>query len=291
LPAALGRWCGCSYSLVGCLRTVGLDHEPLDGRVEPALSCLVVRRAQPVIVKPFKNGARPVIQVTLRQDRPHEVGFTVWSARDSAAMKACVLTATMGNYARLRQLWLKDKVVHAATLWNPFQPDAWGFAAPRTFGLEHLLVLRGEALVAATPGEVGSDTGTEKVPSAWRYEGRIATQYWRATPVPGLCVRINGRKRFGRQRHRSPVVCPMRTSSWKHHSAPGNNSILASHRSCLRDLGSSIPAERVPDPDRLNPLARRCSIPADAASICLSLSPATVRVPRAVRCVQPLTAG
>ncbi|HEV3444281.1 MAG TPA: hypothetical protein VG099_06535 [Gemmataceae bacterium] len=149
-----------------------------------------------IFVEPFKNGARPVIQVTLRQDRPHEVGFTVWSARDSAAMKACVLTATMGNYARLRQLWLKDKVVQAATLWNPFQPDTWGFAAPRTFGLEHLLVLRGEALVAATPGEVGSDTGTEKVPSAWRYEGRIATQYWRATPVPGLCVRINGRTTF-----------------------------------------------------------------------------------------------
>jgi hypothetical protein len=55
-------------------------------------------------------------------------------------------------------MWLKDKVVHAATLWNPFQPDAWGFAAPRTFGLERLLVLKGEALVAATPGAVDSET-------------------------------------------------------------------------------------------------------------------------------------
>jgi hypothetical protein len=121
-----------------------------------------------VFVEPFKNGARPVIQVTLRQDRPHEVGFTVWTARDSAAMKACVLTATMGNYARLRRLWLKDKVEHAATLWNPFQPDAWGFAAPRTFGLQRLLVLKGEALVAATPGAVDSET-SGNVPPAWRY--------------------------------------------------------------------------------------------------------------------------
>jgi hypothetical protein len=149
-----------------------------------------------IFTEPFKNGARPVIQVTLRQDRPHEVGFTVWAAKRSAAMKASVLTATMGNYAQLRRLWLKDQVVDATTLWHSFQPDAWGFASARTFGHDRLLVRQDEALVAATPNKVDSEEDTARVPSAWRYEGQSATQYWRAKPVPGLHVRVNGRKTF-----------------------------------------------------------------------------------------------
>src|SRR5205807_4799171 len=140
--------------------------------------------------------ARPVIQVTLRQDRPHEVGFTVWAAKGGAAMRACVLTATMGNYAQLRRLWLKEQIVDAATLWDPFQADAWGFASPRTFDLDRLLVLKDDAVVAATPLKADSESNTAHVPPAWHYEGQSATQYWRARSAPGLRVRVNGRKTF-----------------------------------------------------------------------------------------------
>ena len=66
-----------------------------------------------VYVEPFANGARPVVEVQLREDRPHEVAFRVFSSRGGAPMRACVLTATMGNYARLRRLWLKDRVEEA----------------------------------------------------------------------------------------------------------------------------------------------------------------------------------
>src|SRR5262245_56641099 len=59
-------------------------------------------------VETFENGARPVVEIILRDDRPNEVAFRSFSRDGGAAMKACVLTATMGNYARLRRLWLDD---------------------------------------------------------------------------------------------------------------------------------------------------------------------------------------
>src|SRR5262249_27566165 len=44
--------------------------------------------------EPFRNGARPLIQVVLRADQPREVGFRVGAAPGSARMDACVLSAT-----------------------------------------------------------------------------------------------------------------------------------------------------------------------------------------------------
>jgi hypothetical protein len=48
-------------------------------------------------VEAFNNGARRIVQITLRRDRPHEIGFNVFAARQSAPMRSCILTATMGT--------------------------------------------------------------------------------------------------------------------------------------------------------------------------------------------------
>jgi hypothetical protein len=151
-----------------------------------------------VFVEQFENGARPVVQVTLRQDRPHEVSFKVFAAKGSAAMKSCILTATMGNYARLRHLWLKGEVVDSRKVWKEFRPDAWGFAPARQWRLDRLVAASGEVVVAATPNESEPARATyaKDVPSWWRYEGKPATQYWRARSQKGLVVRVNGRKTF-----------------------------------------------------------------------------------------------
>jgi hypothetical protein len=151
-----------------------------------------------VFVEPFQNGARPIIQVTLRQDRPREVGFKVFAAKGSVPMKACVLTATMGNYARLRRLWLKGQVIDSRKAWKEFKPDAWGFSPARQWPESRMLVAAGEAVVAATSDEANPAAAKygKDVPSWWRYEGKPATQYWRAARQKGLVVRVNGRKTF-----------------------------------------------------------------------------------------------
>src|SRR5262249_42061475 len=159
-----------------------------------------------VFIEPFKNGAQPVVQLTFRQDRPHEVGLKVFATRHSALMKACVLTATMGNYARLRHLWLQGQVVDARKVWPRFQPDAGGFASARQWPVDRLLVVGKEVLVAATPSEARPVQAkyAKEVPAGWRDEGKPATQYWRAPRQKDLLARVNGRQTYWATKARIP---------------------------------------------------------------------------------------
>jgi hypothetical protein len=148
-----------------------------------------------VFVEPFENGARPVVEVRLREDRPYEVGFRVFAARGGAVMNWCVLTATMGNYARLRRLWLRDRVEEAGVVYKPFRATFMGFADHRQWGADRLRVVDGEALVAATTNEAEPTRAAygKDVPPWWHYQGAKATQYWRTRFRDDLVVRVNGR--------------------------------------------------------------------------------------------------
>jgi hypothetical protein len=150
-------------------------------------------------VEPFDNGARPVVQVQLREDRPHEIAFRIDSARLGAPMQACVLTATMGNYARLRRIWLKDRVEDAHALYRSARFDpTHGFAAHHQWGVGDLLVVDGQAVVAARPDEPDPVHATyaSDVHPSWHYVGKTATQYWRAPARRNLVARVNARKTY-----------------------------------------------------------------------------------------------
>lgn len=158
----------------------------------------VERLAVTVRMERFDNGARPIVGFQIRSDRPGEVLLTVRAAPESAPMDRCVLTATMGNYMRLRRLWLKGGAVEASSVWPGFDGDE--FTAEAFFPIGRLPVTgAGDVLVAATtdekdPGAVPAD------PRApwWRYRGSFAlTQYWskpRGTWRDDLQVRVNGRR-------------------------------------------------------------------------------------------------
>jgi hypothetical protein len=160
-----------------------------------------------VYVERFKNGARPVVEVQLRADRPHEVAFRVYSGRNGAPMRACVLTATMGNYPRLRRLWLKDRVVDAHALYGSARFDSPdGFAPPRQWAAGELLVVRGQAVVAARPDEPDPTHATyaRDVQPHWHYVGQTATQYWRTPAGRDLLARVNARKIYWASRGAIP---------------------------------------------------------------------------------------
>ena len=71
-------------------------------------------------VEPFDNGARVRLVVSQRSDAPDEIQLAVHAEPGSAPLDYCILTATMGNLARTRLLWLKDEVVSSLRLY----PDA-----------------------------------------------------------------------------------------------------------------------------------------------------------------------
>ncbi|MEJ5252669.1 MAG: hypothetical protein WHX60_12355 [Armatimonadota bacterium] len=150
------------------------------------------------LVERFENGAEVVVTATFRSDRPDEVCLTAEPTPNSAPLDQCVLTATMGNYIRARQLWLKDTVVHSRDLFGNYQGEH--FAPDTYFPLQRLPLNRaGDIVVCLTTDE--ADPGKEPAdPRApwWRYRGSFpVTQYWRkpkGTWNQDLQVRVNARR-------------------------------------------------------------------------------------------------
>lgn len=174
----------------------GIPWKPARGEIgiEDGRKCLSVF----IGVEPFRHGARPVVEIRLREDRPHEAGFRVFSAPGGKAMRSCILSATMGNYARLRRLYLKDRVEEARRLYEPFHDVSAGFAPHREWRLADLLIRDGCAIVAATPNEAEPAHArySPRVVRHWHYQGAVATQYWRARAHPNLVARVNGRETY-----------------------------------------------------------------------------------------------
>ena len=148
-------------------------------------------------IEKLDNGAQPIIQVTFRSDRPNEVGFKVFAAKDSARMESCVLTATMGNYARTRLLWLRDEVVDSRKLW----PDYAGndFVGTDDFPLNRVRREKDGSLIAAITPNEKDPASAEMPPGGWPFVGKVATQYWKKYPGAAkldLRVRVNGRATY-----------------------------------------------------------------------------------------------
>ena len=147
-----------------------------------------------ICVEPYKNGAHCVIKIGFRSDRPHEVSLSTLAAGDSRAMQACVLTATMGNWARLRHLRLRDRTIDAADLFRGLPVNSWGFFDWHSWAAKELSINGSEIVVSAT-GDFDATTPAE-VPKGWRYIGRPAVQSWTIEVSPGIEARVNGRDTF-----------------------------------------------------------------------------------------------
>jgi hypothetical protein len=159
-----------------------------------------------VQVENFDNGAAICLRLTFRADRPHEVAIATFARADSAPLKSCIVTATMGNYARLRQLHLRDRIITSHQLWPDFTGDE--FAPHAKFDLSQLLrTPEGSAVVSATPDEADPDHANYAPGTArhWRYTGLPAIQTWRCDdPDPALKAQVNGRYEYWQGRSALP---------------------------------------------------------------------------------------
>lgn len=151
-----------------------------------------------IFIEPYRSGAIVVLCLTFRADRPYEVGISTYRADGSKPLSACIVTATMGNFARLRTLHLFDRTVDAAALWPTFEGSA--FTAHACFSLEDMLTtLDRGVLFAAMPNEEQPDTAAYAPQTfiGWKYYGEVATQYWRSEdPHQLLRGCVNGRTEY-----------------------------------------------------------------------------------------------
>jgi hypothetical protein len=132
-------------------------------------------------VEKFENGAHVRLVVRQRSDRPDEIELSVFQEPDSARLDYCILTATMGNMARTRLLWLKDQAVSSLELYRDYQGT--GFGPHKEYPLSRLhRTPDGKVLVAVTNDEENPAT-VYPIPNSelWHYAGGKVTQYWAKT--------------------------------------------------------------------------------------------------------------
>lgn len=145
-------------------------------------------------VERFDNGADVRVRVRFFADRPHEVEVAGFANTASAPLSHLILTATMGNWARLRLLHLEERTVTAAELWPEFSGTA--FAEHERFPLAELS-RDGDAVVVSATGDEDEPWSVEYSPDTvahWRFLGLRAAQSWRVDdPHPELEIVVNAR--------------------------------------------------------------------------------------------------
>ena len=160
-----------------------------------------------VRVEPFDNGARVRLVVSQRSDAPDEIQLAVHAEPGSVPLDYCILTATMGNLARTRLLWLKDEVVSSLKLYPEHKGD--GFAPHRIYRLGRLgCTPAGDVLVAVTTDE-DDPAAVYPFPGRrlWHYDGCKVTQYWkkpRGRAREDLHAAVNARYTYWQTRRPIP---------------------------------------------------------------------------------------
>lgn len=148
-------------------------------------------------VERFDDGSEVRVRVRFSADRAHEVEVAGFANAASVPLAHLVLSATMGNWARLRRLHLADRIVTPDELWPGFTGTA--FTAHRHFPLADLVRDGHAAVVSATgdetdPWSVDYGAGTA---AHWRFLGRRAVQTWRTDdPHPELVASVNARRTY-----------------------------------------------------------------------------------------------
>jgi hypothetical protein len=158
-------------------------------------------------IERFDNGAHVYLRVSQRSDAPDEVRLSVHAEPDSAPMDACVLTATMGNMTRARQLWLKDDVVTSLKLYPNYRDVH--FAPHAAFPLARLKRTATGDVVVAITGDEDNPAAAHPFPGTdnWYYGGFKVTQYWRVpagSVADDLAVVVNGRFTYWRSHQAVP---------------------------------------------------------------------------------------
>lgn len=143
-----------------------------------------------------KNGAHVYLIVSIDSDHPDELRLATYAEKDSPPLDELTVTATMGNYERLRLLWLKDRVVDSRKLFANY--TGGGFTEDQNYPLTEMLRSRdNDAIVFCTSNEPDPRKTQGNDSAHWIYTLPKITQYWRVPNhdiQPDLRVRVNARR-------------------------------------------------------------------------------------------------
>lgn len=125
----------------------------------------------------FPGGALPIIEVVFQAGNPEDVQFRVHQDPGGEPMSECVLSATMGNYAMVREVRLPGNKTHIANqLWRPDEEkDYLNFFPWRSWKLPEQMSddrPSSQLRVSAFSDTRHAKAYPDSVPNRWRYSGR-----------------------------------------------------------------------------------------------------------------------
>ncbi len=142
------------------------------------------------------NGAHVYLIASIDSDHPGDLRLNVFEEDDSPKLEELTVTATMGNYERLRLLWLKDHVEDSRKVFADYGGEA--FTEQESYPLSEMLRSGdGDAIVFCTSDEPNPQTTAGNATAHWPYLLPKITQYWLVPGhdiEPDLRVRVNARR-------------------------------------------------------------------------------------------------
>lgn len=186
------------------------DYTNKDNGIYPARGIISKENGKETLTvyifsEPFDNGAKVYVRLRFFEDRPYEFELTSYTYDGSVDLDSFILTATMGNKARLRTLYLADYQKTSHQLWPDYKESA--FTPHAYFPVKDMVRdKKGYAYFIAAPDEKDPSQATYSDDTAnhWKYTGKVATQYWISTnPDPQLNGIVNGRYAYWASR--SPI--------------------------------------------------------------------------------------
>lgn len=192
-------------------------------------------------VEKFENGAHVYLIISQRSDAPDEITLTVHAEPDSAPLDYCILTATMGNMTRTRQLWLKDgAMISSLKLFADYKDIH--FTQDALFELKRLHVTpQGDVVVAVTNDEENPAAARPFPGSgAWYYGGFKVTQYWKkrkGTYRDDLHVRVNARYTYWMSRQPIPGGVAFENFEVRERFYEGQQFVFGITRKTVKELG------------------------------------------------------
>jgi hypothetical protein len=200
-------------------------------------------------VEKFDNGAHVYLVISQRADQPDEIRFSLHAAADSAPLEYCILTATMGNLARTRQLWLKDEVLSSLKLYPHYRDT--GFVDHTIVSLDRLLATSAKEIVAAITTDEAEPAAVRPFPGTrhWYYGGDQVTQYWKKPANsyrPDLQVAVNARYTYWLSRQPIPGGIAFENFEMRERFFDGQHFVFGITRRTPLEMGFKPGVESVP---------------------------------------------
>jgi len=148
-----------------------------------------------------RNKISGIITVRIDKNHPREIEISAQNPdQETDPVLYFHVSATAGNLARLRNLYLKDEVVNSRELFAGMQQNAACFYPLQTFDLSKLPIdAAGNITVYAGNDETGQWVGDWGSATAPFYGGQKFYQYWKKYPgsyKDDLKITVNARDKY-----------------------------------------------------------------------------------------------